>query len=131
VAGTQKRGKRFTKSARDGVVFETDVGFMTYEVENSIQTKNLAGMYAKYLANAIIREAPLGPHRYTTEYAIKKNIKPYVTKTENGWTGFVLIEENPKARHAILQDQGYTGRDGRRHQGLFFIKKVLERSRMP
>ncbi|MFF4557169.1 hypothetical protein [Streptomyces sp. NPDC001422] len=103
---------------------------MTYEVQNGIRYKALAESYAKKLAAGIIRQAPLGPHRYTAEYAIKNNVKPYVSKTEKGWTGFVIIEQNPKARHAILQDQGFRDPAGRRHQGLFFIKKVLERERM-
>ncbi|MFG3582565.1 hypothetical protein [Streptomyces sp. NPDC047990] len=126
---TPKRGKRQTKSARGGVIFETDVGFMIHEVQKDIRYKRTAEMYARYLAAAIIRAAPVGPHKYTWEYSIKKNIKPYVSMTNEGWMGFVMIEENPRARHAILQDQGYTGRDHHRHQGLFFIKKVLEQER--
>lgn len=124
------RGKRYNRSARNGVIFETDVGFMTYEVENSIRYKEVATMYARKIAAAIIRQAPRGPHRFTDAYSIKQNITPYVSKNSTGWTGFVLIEENPKARHAILQDQGYRGRDGLRHQGHFFIKKVLEKERI-
>ncbi|WP_340376600.1 hypothetical protein U5640_16780 [Streptomyces sp. SS7] len=125
-----KRGRRWTKSIRDGVLFETDVGFMLQEIQHGGKYRELAAYHAAKIAAQIIKAAPRGPHKFTDEYSIKKNIHANVERNVSGWIGYVTIEENPKARHALLQERGYRTRDGKRHAGRFYIKGVLERQRV-
>ncbi|MGV9693331.1 hypothetical protein ACWDUX_29975 [Streptomyces sp. NPDC003444] len=82
------------------------------------------------LAGEIVKEAPRGPHVTTDEYAVKKNIHPVVETIDGTWVGYITVEENPKARHAMLQEHGYRSRDGRRHAGRRYIQRVLERNRV-
>ncbi|AEW94041.1 MULTISPECIES: hypothetical protein [Streptomycetaceae] len=123
------RRKRYTKSARDGILFETDLGFLLYEIQHSSPWKEMAAFKAGMLAGKIIKTAPRGPHQVTDAYSIKQNIHANVKKTSAGWVGYVTIEENPQARHAMLQEKGWTDRAGHRHAGRFYIKAVLDAER--
>ncbi|MEV3860715.1 hypothetical protein AB0J38_41200 [Streptomyces sp. NPDC050095] len=82
------------------------------------------------LAGEMIKNAPRGPHVMTDAFSIKKNITPYVERIDREWVGFVVIEENERARHAMLQEEGYRDRAGRRHAGRFYLKKALEKGRL-
>lgn len=82
------------------------------------------------LAGKMVKAAPRGPHVTTDAYSIKKNIHPYVDTVGNEWVGYIVIEENPDARHAMLQERGYRDPAGRRHRGRFFLKNVLEKERL-
>ncbi|MFF3416824.1 hypothetical protein ACFYW9_19305 [Streptomyces sp. NPDC002698] len=124
----QARGKQDIRFRKGGFTFETDKGFET-ELLHSAPVRELAEAKAAELAVKMIRAAPLGPHRFTTEYAIKNNVHAYVEDIGTGWVGYVVVEENEKARHAMLQERGYRDPSGRRHKGRFFFKKVLEQER--
>jgi hypothetical protein len=78
----------------------------------------------------MIKAAPLGPHKLTEEFSIRRNITPYVEEVGDEWVGYIVIEENERARHAMLQERGYRDPTGRRHKGRFFFKKVLEQERI-
>ncbi|WP_234021967.1 MULTISPECIES: hypothetical protein [unclassified Streptomyces] len=79
------------------------------------------------LAGRMVKAAPRGPHRLTDEFSIKKNITPLVEEVGTEWVGYVVVEENERARHAMLQEHGYRDPAGHRHAGRFYLKKVLER----
>ncbi|MGW2709442.1 hypothetical protein HKX69_05830 [Streptomyces argyrophyllae] len=125
----QARGKRYSRFSKGGFTFETDAGFeskllLSDEVLSLITTRTAE------LAGRMVKEAPRGPHVTTDEFSIKRNIHPYVEKVGHEWVGYIVIEENEKARHAMLQEQGYRDPAGRRHRGRFYLKKVLESERV-
>ncbi|WP_435270924.1 hypothetical protein [Streptomyces sp. 1222.5] len=125
----QARGKQNTRFQKGGFTFETNAGFET-TLMHSGPVKELVAAKTSELAAKMIKAAPLGPHQHTDEFAIKKNITPYVEQVGKEWVGYVVIEENERARHAMLQERGYRDPAGRRHKGRFFLKSVLEKERV-
>lgn len=117
--------KRFSQG---GFTFDTDTGWESLFMTSPGVRREVARTTAK-LAGDIIKAAPRGPHVTTDEYSIKKNVHANVEEVDGEWVGFITIEENPRARHAMLQERGYRDPSGRRHRGLFYLKKVLERNR--
>ncbi|MEU8948777.1 hypothetical protein [Streptomyces sp. NPDC048489] len=100
------------------------------QVLHSHGVKALVEFKIAEIAAKLIKEAPRGPHRFTDRYSIKKNIEAFIDEVGDEWVGYIVIEEDPHARHAMLQERGYRDPSGRRHRGRFFIKKVLEREGM-
>ncbi|MFI0553420.1 hypothetical protein [Streptomyces scabiei] len=125
----QARGKQNTRFSKGGFTFETDKGFETLLMQEG-PVRELVALKTAELAAEMIKAAPLGPHVHTDEFSIKKNITPYVEEVGGDWVGFIVIEENERARHAMLQERGYRDPSGHRHKGRFFFKKVLERGRI-
>ncbi|MFF8629682.1 hypothetical protein [Streptomyces werraensis] len=123
------QGKRTTRFQKGGFTFQTDAGFES-QILRSSGVRAVVEAETAQLAGKMIKEAPLGPHVHTDAYSIKKNIHPYVDTVGDEWVGFIVIEENPEARHAMLQERGYRDPAGKRHRGRFFLKKVLERERV-
>ena len=115
--------------AKGGFTFEPSQGWESLVLLGG-DWKLVAEAKAVELTEKIIKAAPLGPHRTTDEYSIKKNIDAMVEEVDDQWVGYVVIEENPKARHAMLQEEGYRDRIGYRHAGRFYIKGVLEGERI-
>jgi hypothetical protein len=126
---TPKRGKRYTRSGTTDFTFETDMGFET-KLMKSGEVKALVAARTGEMAGNMVKAAPRGPHVTTDAYSIKKNIHPYVEKVGEEWVGFVVIEENDKARHAMLQERGYRDPAGRRHAGRFYLRSVLQKERI-
>jgi hypothetical protein len=125
----QRRGKRDTRFSKGGFTFETNKGFET-TLMHSGEVRALVAVKTGELAGKMIKAAPLGPHKKTDEYSIKKNITPMVEEVGDEWVGYIVVEENDRARHAMLQERGYRDPSGRRHKGRFFFKKVLESERV-
>jgi hypothetical protein len=124
-----KRGKQYTRSSNARFTFETDMGFET-KLMHSGEVKALVEAKTGLLAGKMIKAAPRGPHVTTDEYSIKKNITPYVESVGDEWVGYIVVEENDRARHAMLLEQGFRDPAGRRHAGRFFFKRVLESERV-
>lgn len=97
----------------------------------STAAKELVAYTTGRLAAEAIKAAPRrrgsGAQSWTS---IKNNIEAYVQNSPEGWYGNVVIERNPRVRHAMLQDQGFTDRSGRRHPGRRFLKAALLRMRV-
>ena len=130
VAGPgQARGKRNSRFQKGGFTFETNTGFESMFM-HSAPVRELVEAKTSELAAKMIKAAPLGPHVRTDEFSIKKNITPYVELVDDEWVGYVVVEENERARHAMLQERGYRDPAGHRHKGRFFFKKVLEQERI-
>lgn len=123
------RGKQYTRFQKGGFTFETNEGFES-EVLRSGEVKALVEAQTAEIAGNMIKAAPYGPHVRTDAYSIKKNIHPYVEQVGDEWVGYIAIEENERARHAMLQERGYRDPSGRRHHGRFFLKKTLEKERI-
>lgn len=109
--------------------FERNTGFET-KLMHSAPVKALVAAKTSELAGRMVKAAPRGPHVYTDEFSIKKNITPYVEEVGDEWVGYIVIEENERARHAMLQEEGYRDPAGHRHAGRFFFKRVLEQERI-
>jgi hypothetical protein len=124
-----RRGKQYTRSSNARFTFETDMGFET-KLMHSGEVRALVAAKTGELAGKMIKAAPRGPHVTTDEFSIKKNITPMVEEVGREWVGYVVVEENERARHAMLQEQGYRDPAGRRHAGRFFFKEVLEKERI-
>lgn len=125
----QARGKQDIRFQKGGFTFATDQGFET-KLMKSGGVRALVAAETAELAGKMVKAAPRGPHVTTDEFSIKKNITPYVEAVGHEWVGYIVIEENERARHAMLQERGYRDPAGRRHKGRFFLKKVLESERM-
>ncbi|MER6382090.1 hypothetical protein ACWDBD_38900 [Streptomyces sp. NPDC001118] len=108
--------------------FATDAGFET-KFMHSGPIKAVVAAKTSELAGEMVKAAPRGPHVTTDEFSIKKNITPYVEEVGDEWVGYIVIEENGRARHAMLQEEGYRDPAGHRHEGRFFLKGVLEKER--
>ncbi|MGJ3559629.1 hypothetical protein ACR6C2_16790 [Streptomyces sp. INA 01156] len=107
VAGPgQARGKQNTRFKKGGFLFVTDEGFES-QVLSSGGVKAVVAAQTGRLAGKMISAAPRGPHVTTDAYSIKKNIHPYVERVGDEWMGFIVVEENDRARHAMLQERGY------------------------
>lgn len=126
---TPKRGKQYTRYGTTNFTFETDMGFET-KLMKSGQVKALVATQTAEMAGNMVKAAPRGPHVTTDAYSIKKNIHPYVEQVGDEWVGFVVVEENEKARHAMLQERGYRDPAGRRHAGRFYLRTVLQKERI-
>ncbi|MEV0472327.1 hypothetical protein [Streptomyces prunicolor] len=124
-----KRGKQHTRYGNDRFTFETDGGFET-KFMHSGEVEALVTAQTAELAGKMVKAAPRGPHVTTDEFSIKKNITPYVEQVGHEWVGYIVVEENERARHAMLQEEGYRDPAGRRHAGRFYLKKVLESERV-
>lgn len=119
--------KRFSS---EGFTFEMDAGWESLFLLGP-GVRDAVAVRTGELAGQIIKAAPARPHTPEgRKYAVKENIHPYVEEIAGQWVGVVVIEENPLVRHTMLQEQGFTGRDGRRHEGRHFIKAVLESERV-
>ncbi|MFJ8699461.1 hypothetical protein [Streptomyces ardesiacus] len=109
--------------------FQTGEGFES-KFMLSGEMRALVAAQTAELAGKMVKAAPRGPHRTTDAYSIKKNIHPYVEQVGDEWVGYIVIEENDRARHAMLQERGYRDPSGRRHRGRFYLKGVLEKERL-
>ncbi|WP_328377040.1 hypothetical protein OHB13_11850 [Streptomyces sp. NBC_00440] len=121
---TPKRGKQHTRYGTADFTFETDMGFET-KLLKSGEVRALVVAKTGEMAGDMIKAAPRGPHVTTDAYSIKKNIHPYVERVGDEWVGYVVVEENERARHAMLQERGYRDLAGRRHAGRFYLRAVL------
>lgn len=61
---------------------------------------------------------------------IRRNITAQLALDAAGWYGNVVIEDNERVRHAMLQDRGWTDRKGRRHPGRRYLKRALMKARV-
>ncbi|MGW5773105.1 hypothetical protein ACWEVY_28635 [Streptomyces longwoodensis] len=119
------RGKQHTTFQKGGFTFETDKGFESLLMKSGKVEALVAAKTAELTAK-MIKAAPRGPHVHTDEFSIKKNVHGYIDNIGSEWVGYIVVEENERARHAMLQERGYRDPAGRRHKGRFFFKKVLE-----
>lgn len=122
---TPKRGKLHTRYGTKDFTFVTDSGFET-KLMHSGEVRALVVRQVSEMAGKMVKAAPRGPHVKTDEYSVKRNIHPYVEQIGEEWVGYVVVEENPKARHAMLQERGYRDPAGRRHAGRFYLRGVLD-----
>ncbi|WP_073782512.1 hypothetical protein [Streptomyces uncialis] len=60
---------------------------------------------------------------------IRKHIEVHVEADSYGWRANVTIEDDPRVRHAMLQERGFTAQ-GRRIAGRRYIKSALLRARV-
>ncbi|MER6102396.1 hypothetical protein ABT115_08715 [Streptomyces sp. NPDC001832] len=120
----QARGKQYRRFSKGGFTFETDKGFET-ELMKSGEVRALVASQTSEMAGRMVKAAPRGPHVKTDAYSIKKNIHPYVEQVGDDWVGYIVVEENEKARHAMLQERGYRDPAGKRHKGRFYLRSVL------
>ncbi|MFF9481396.1 hypothetical protein [Streptomyces sp. NPDC014733] len=71
------------------------------------------------------------PHRRTSKTywnEIRKHIDVTVAADEFGWRANVTIEGDPRVRHAMLQEAGFTAQ-GRRVEGRHYLKAALAKAR--
>ncbi|MVO87420.1 hypothetical protein GPA10_22315 [Streptomyces sp. p1417] len=125
---TPKRGKQYIRYGTKDFTFETDMGFES-KVLLSNSVRALLVAQVSEMAGDMVKAAPRGPHVKTDAYSIKKNIHPYVERVGDEWVGYVVVEENEKARHAMLQERGYRDPAGRRHAGRLYLRTALQKGR--
>ncbi|MFI9202629.1 hypothetical protein [Streptomyces sp. NPDC053048] len=115
-------------SARTKVVFKRGWENLLFR---STETKALVALHTSKLAAEAIKGAPRRTNASRTPWnASKKNIEAFVQNSLEGWYGNVVVERNPRVRHAMLQDQGFTDPAGRRHPGRRYLKAALLRMRV-
>ncbi|MCX5201489.1 hypothetical protein OG897_08490 [Streptomyces sp. NBC_00237] len=113
-------------SSRVKLVFQPgweDIAF------RSTETKTLIALHTAKLAAVAIKETPKrrGNNSYT---ATKHNVEHFVQNSLKGWYGNVVVDRNPRVRHAMLTERGFTDRAGRRHPGRKWLKAALLKQRI-
>lgn len=75
-------------------------------------------------------DAPRRPSHRTSWNSIAKQIGSGVFMDRSGWYGGIWTEANPRARHAMLQERGFTTPRGRKIAGLHWLKGALLKARV-
>jgi hypothetical protein len=75
-------------------------------------------------------DAPRRASNRTSWNSIRNQIDSVVYMDRDGWYGGVVIEGNPRARHAMLQERGFTSPRGRRIKGRHWLKGALLKARI-
>jgi hypothetical protein len=96
----------------------------------STEMKELVAQVTARLTALSIKGAPRRPGRGDTWNSSKNNIEGFIQNSYQGWYGNVVVERNPRVRHTMLQDQGFTDSAGRRHPGRKFLKAALLKMRI-
>ncbi|MFD8594555.1 hypothetical protein ACFV1L_06100 [Kitasatospora sp. NPDC059646] len=100
------------------------------ELLSSPEARQLVELHTADVAQLAIKEAPKASHKRNWN-SIKNNISAMVTLYDRGgWYGQVVIEADHDVRHAMLQEEGWRDRHGRRHPGRLYLKAALERARI-
>lgn len=99
-------------------------------VFRSSGTRSLVARHTSKLAASAIKEAPRRSATKRSWNAIKRNISAVVAEDLQGWYGNVLLEDDERVRHTLLQERGWRDPKGRRHPGRRFLKRALEKARI-
>ena len=91
------------------------------------EMRNTVARTTARVAELAIAEAPATKKPNWNK--IKKNITADVAVDAAGWYGNVVIEDDKRVRHAMLQNEGWTDRKSRRHPGRFYLKRALMKAR--
>lgn len=93
--------------------------------------RDLVELHTVKLTEAATAAAPR-PKRPTKEHwnAISHHIRPRLALDRYGWYGLLLVEEDRRMRHAMLQERGWKDRKGRRYPGHWYLKRALEKERI-
>lgn len=75
-------------------------------------------------------DAPRRPRNGRSWNSIRNQISPVIYMDRDGWYGGIVIEGNPRARHAMLQERGFTSPRGRRVKGRRWLKGALLKARI-
>lgn len=124
-----RKGPQHSRWGDYEFTFDRAAGFET-QLMKSGRVRAMVEAQTADMTKSMIVAAPRGPHRFTDLYSIKKNIHGYIDSVGDEWVGYVVIEENPEARHAMLQERGYRDPAGRRHQGRFYLRSALQKERI-
>jgi hypothetical protein len=75
-------------------------------------------------------DAPRRASNRTAWNSIRNQIDSVVYMDKSGWYGGIVIESNPRARHAMLQERGFTTPRGHRVKGRHWLKGALLKARV-
>lgn len=100
-----------------------------YAAFRSTETRDALAWHAGKLAGAAIKAAPRRSARDHWN-STKRNITAHIDVDAWGWYANVTIEDDPRVRHTMLQERGWTDRAGGRHAGRHFLKEALARARV-
>ncbi|MEU5577782.1 hypothetical protein ABZ791_10765 [Streptomyces huasconensis] len=75
-------------------------------------------------------DAPRRSRNARSWNSIRNQIDAVVYMDRDGWYGGIVIEGNPRARHAMLQERGFTSPRGRRVKGRRWLKGALLKARV-
>ncbi|GCD99858.1 hypothetical protein [Embleya hyalina] len=62
--------------------------------------------------------------------SIRNHLSSAVLSDLDGYFGQVIVEFDPRVRHAMLQELGYRDLRGSRHPGRLYLKAALEKARI-
>jgi hypothetical protein len=100
-----------------------------YEAFKTLEMNALVGEVVKKIALNAIKEAPRASATKANWNQIKKHITGVVERDEKGYYGNVVIENNRRVSHSMLQERGWTDKRGRKHPGRRYLKEALWKSR--
>jgi hypothetical protein len=92
--------------------------------------RDLVAQHTGELLHRAITNAPRRGHSVAPWNAIKKHLEAYVQLSSDGWYGNVVIEDDPRVRHAMLQETGFTSPRGRKIRGRRYLKGALLQMRV-
>ncbi|MEU3351293.1 hypothetical protein [Streptomyces sp. NPDC037389] len=97
----------------------------------SPQMRDLVELHTVKLTEVAAAAAPR-PKKPTKDHwnSVPDHIRARLALDRYGWYGLVLVEEDRRMRHAMLQERGWKDRKGRAHAGRWFLKRALEKERI-
>ena len=113
----------------DNFTFSRESGWeskflVTHPVEEAVLERTVE------LVEKIIEAAPRQRIGTQDWRSISRNIGGGIEDIDGVPVGYVTVEENPRVRHAMLMEDGWTPRGGMHQEGRHFIKKALESERI-
>ncbi|MEU0912135.1 hypothetical protein [Streptomyces althioticus] len=100
------------------------------QVLSTLEAGALVAEVTGELRDMAVRDAPRARNVKTNWNQIKRNISAFVEKDVRGYYGNVILENNERVRHALLQEYGWTDKGGRRHPGKRYLREVLLKARI-
>ncbi|MGW0583372.1 hypothetical protein ACWD25_47390 [Streptomyces sp. NPDC002920] len=100
------------------------------EVYSSHGTREALQLAVKRIDAYAKGDAPRRTSNRTAWNSIRNQIGSAVAMDRDGWYGGVFTEANPGARHAMLQERGFTSPRGRKIAGRRWLKGALLKARI-
>jgi hypothetical protein len=100
------------------------------EFLRSEAARDLVEFHTADVAALVIKEAPRASATKDNWNRIKANVEAALADAPGGWYGNVVLEDDDRVRHALLQEFGYRDPAGHRHPGRLYLKRALERARI-
>lgn len=115
------------RNTRTKLVFQRDWQREVYRLPGTREALQLAVKRIDAYAKG---DAPRRSRNGRSWNSIRSQIDAVLYMDRDGWYGGIVIEANPRARHAMLQERGFATPRGRRVRGRHWLKGALLKARV-